>query len=90
MYTHTNHGGPSIPAGQDNSQTSQLLIFNDTSTDVLITVKIINNGYYGDDPSFMANLALQSADGYEQFVTISPYLANATIIHALQGECICM
>ena len=90
MNTYINHGLPSIAAGQDYSQTSQLLIFNDTSIDFLVTVGIINNGYYEDDQTFMAKLLLLSADGYEQFVTISPSLATATIINDINGNHLCV
>ncbi|KAL5468815.1 hypothetical protein EMCRGX_G029936 [Ephydatia muelleri] len=72
-------------AGQDYNQTAQLLSFNENTAYIPVAVGIINNGYYEDDISFQANLALQSAGGYEQFVTLSPAMATATIIDDING-----
>eukprot|EP00731_Ephydatia_muelleri_P017042 Em0010g140a len=67
-------------AGQDYNQTAQLLSFNENTIYIPVAVGIINNGYYDDKISFQANLALQSAAGYERFVTLRPAKATATII----------
>eukprot|EP00731_Ephydatia_muelleri_P017046 Em0010g144a len=72
-------------AGQDYNQTAQLLTFNESTAYIPVAVGIINNGYYEDDISFQANLTLQSAGGYEQFVTLSPAMATATIIDDING-----
>ncbi|KAL5468809.1 hypothetical protein EMCRGX_G029930 [Ephydatia muelleri] len=66
-------------------QTAQLLSFHENTAYIPFAVGIINNGYYEDDISFQANLALQSAAGYEQFVTLSPAKATATIIDDING-----
>eukprot|EP00731_Ephydatia_muelleri_P017053 Em0010g151a len=72
-------------AGQDYIQTAQLLSFHENTAYIPFAVGIINNGYYEDDISFQANLALQSAAGYEQFVTLSPAKTTATIIDDING-----
>eukprot|EP00731_Ephydatia_muelleri_P017044 Em0010g142a len=72
-------------AGQDYNQTAQLLTFKENTAYIPVAVGIINNGYYEDDIIFQANLALQSAGGYEQFVTLSPAMATATIIDDING-----
>eukprot|EP00731_Ephydatia_muelleri_P017036 Em0010g134a len=72
-------------AGQDYNQTVQLLSFNENTAYIPVAVGIINNGYYEDDIIFQANLTLQSAGGYEQFVTLSPAKATATIIDDING-----
>ena len=82
---HT-HGSQSSSAGQDYNQTAQLLTFNENTAYIPVAVGIINNGYYEDDISFQANLALQSAAGYEQLVTLRPAKATATIIDAINGN----
>ena len=76
----------STSAGQDYIQTTQLLTFNQSTTNIPVSVGIINNGYYEDDIIFQANLALQSATGYERFVTLSPAMATATIIDDINGN----
>ena len=80
----------SSSAGQDYIKTAQLLTFNENTAYIPVAMVIINNGYYQDDIIFQANLGLQSAGGYEQFVTLSPAMATATIIDDINGNVFCL
>ena len=67
-------------AGQDYSQTNQLLIFNETVQNVPVTVQIINDGYFKEPEYFIGRLSLQFPSDYQQFIHITPSITTALIV----------
>eukprot|EP00731_Ephydatia_muelleri_P017037 Em0010g135a len=67
-------------AGQDFTQTTLPLVFNNTVTQLPIIVTIKDDGVFKyTDVYFGASLTLQSARGFEHLITLNPHQTNVTI-----------